>query len=154
MMLTSSAKPSEVKRSWYVLDLAQSQDALGRHATQVAKVLRGKHKPGFSTHIDTGDYVVIINTAKAKVTGSKPKKKLYQWHTGFPGGIREATFEKMLERDPNKVVYLAIKRMLPRGPLGRAMLKKLKLYSDAKHEHVAQAPKCFVEHFLTKQDDK
>ncbi len=148
MLLTTSAKPSEVEHSWYFLDLAQNQKALGRLATEVAKVLRGKHKPIFTKHVDTGDYVIVVNTAKIMVTGNKNKKKLYQWHTGFPGGIRELTFEKMLERDSNKVFRLAVKRMLPRGTLGRDMLKKLKLYSSSEHEHAAQKPMCFAEKFL------
>lgn len=147
-MLTSSTKPSDVVHEWYLLDLEKNPKAIGRIATQVAKVLRGKHKPTFTNHVDTGDYVVVVNTAKAHVTGNKNKKKLYQWHTGYPGGIREMTFEKMLERDANRVFRLAVRRMLPRGPLGRSMLKKLKLFSGPQHNHLAQSPQCFAERFL------
>lgn len=153
MLLTSSAKPSEVEHAWYILDLENNQQALGRLATEVARVLRGKHKAIFTNHVDTGDYVVVINTEKAMVTGKKSKNKLYHWHTGYPGGIKEMTFEKMLERDANRVFRLAVKRMLPRGPLGRAMLKKLKLYSGAAHEHMAQKPACFAEKFLNKEEN-
>jgi large subunit ribosomal protein L13 len=146
--LTASAKPSEVVQDWYLLDLNKNQKALGRLATEVARVLRGKHKPSFTSHVDTGDYVIVTNTAMAHVTGNKNKKKLYQWHTGYPGGIREVTFEKMLDRNSNRVFRLAVKRMLPKGPLGDSMLKKLKLYSGDEHSHTAQQPKCFAEKFL------
>lgn len=147
-MLTASTKPSEVVHQWYLLDLEKNPKALGRLATEIAKVLRGKHKPTFTKHVDTGDYVVVVNTAKTVVTGKKSKNKLYNWHTGYPGGIREMTFEKMLERDSNRVFRLAVRRMLPKGPLGRSMLKKLKLYSGSQHEHAAQNPQCFAEKFL------
>lgn len=152
MILTASAKPSEVKRQWYVLDLDQNQKPLGRLATEIATVLRGKHKAEFTPHVDTGDYIVVVNTDKVRVTGNKSKKKLYHWHTGYPGGIKEMTFEKMVQRDANKVLRLAVKRMLPRGPLGREMLKKLKLFRGSEHDHNAQAPTCFAEKFFKNED--
>ena len=152
MRLTASTRSCDVEQAWYVLDLAENQIPLGRLATQVAMVLRGKHKSIFTPNADTGDYVVVTNTAATMVTGSKSKKKLYQWHTGYPGGIREVTFEKMLERDSNRVFRLAVKRMLPKGPLGREMLKKLKLYSSSEHQHMAQKPVCFAEKFLNTED--
>ena len=138
MRVTASPKPGQIDQSWYVLDLAQTDISLGRVATALARVLMGKHKPAYAEHVDIGDYVVVLNTAQATVTGNKRQGKVYNWHTGYPGGIKEATFDEMVARDPNKVLRLAVKRMLPKGPRGRAMLKKLKLFAANDHHHQAQ----------------
>lgn len=137
-MSTYSAKPESVKRDWFVVDAAGK--TLGRLATEVATRLRGKHKPVYTPHVDTGDYVVIINAEKVAVTGKKASDKMYYHHTGFPGGIKEASFEKLIARKPEKVIELAVKGMLPRNPLGRAMFRKLKVYAGAEHPHTAQQP--------------
>lgn len=137
-MSTYSAKPESVKRDWFVVDAAGK--TLGRLATEVATRLRGKHKPVYTPHVDTGDYVVIINAEKVAVTGKKASDKMYYHHTGFPGGIKEASFEKLIERKPEKVIELAVKGMLPRNPLGRAMYRKLKVYAGSEHPHAAQQP--------------
>lgn len=138
-MKTFSAKPHEVRRDWYVIDATDK--VLGRLATEVARRLRGKHKPEYTPHVDTGDYIVIVNADKLKVTGQKAAQKMYFRHTGFPGGIRETTFEKLHARFPSRVVEKAVKGMLPKGPLGYAMIKKLKIYAGPEHPHVAQQPK-------------
>lgn len=138
MRVTASPKPGQVDQCWYILDLANVETSLGRVATEVARVLMGKHKPFYAQHVDIGDYVVVVNTAKAQVTGNKAQGKLYNWHTGYPGGIKEATFNEMIAKDANKVFRLAVKRMLPKGPRGKDMLKKLKLFQDGSHKHQAQ----------------
>lgn len=143
MRVTASPKPGQVEQCWYLVDLAQNTTSLGRVATQVARVLMGKHKPFYAEHVDIGDYVVVVNTAHATVTGNKRQGKIYNWHTGYPGGIKEATFDEMIDRDPNKVFRLAVKRMLPKGPRGKSMLEKLKLYADGSHKHQAQQLKEF-----------
>ena len=138
-MKTFVAKPETVKRDWYVID-AEGK-TLGRLATEVARRLRGKHKPEYTPHVDTGDYIVIVNAEKVAVTGNKAQNKMYYSHTGFPGGIKSISFEKLIAKKPEMVIQKAVKGMLPRGPLGRAMFRKLKVYAGAEHNHVAQQPK-------------
>ncbi len=138
MSKTFVAKENQVKRTWYLVDA--SNKVLGRIATRVAILLRGKHKAIYTPHLDTGDGVIIINAAKIKVTGRKLKEKVYRRYSGYPGGLREVTLENMLKRSPVTVFELAVKRMLPSGPLGTKMLKKLKVYADDKHPHKPQNP--------------
>ena len=138
-MKTFSAKPLEVTRDWYVVD--GNDKVLGRLATEIAARLRGKHKPEFTPHVDTGDYIVVINASKMKMSGNKALDKRYFRHTGYPGGIIETTFGKMQERFPGRALEIAVKGMLPKGPLGYAMIKKLKIYADDQHPHTAQQPK-------------
>jgi large subunit ribosomal protein L13 len=137
-MKTYSAKPQNVEHNWLLVD-AEGQ-TLGRIATEIATRLRGKHKPEYTPHVDTGDFVVVINAEKVRVTGNKAKDKMYHHHTGFPGGLKSFSFEKLIDRAPDRVLKLAIKGMLPRTPLGRAMLKKLKVYAGNEHPHAAQQP--------------
>ena len=137
-MKTISAKAETVQRSWYLID-AEGQ-TLGRLATEVARRLRGKHKTEYTPHVDTGDYIVVVNAEKVIVTGRKASDKTYYRHTGHPGGLKEATFTQMIERSPAKVIELAVKGMLPRNPLGRAMYRKLKVYAGQEHPHDAQQP--------------
>ena len=132
------AKPEEVERKWYVVD-AEGQ-TLGRLASKVAAILRGKNKPTFTPHVDCGDYVIVINAEKVAVTGKKRQEKIYKRHTGYPGGLRELTFEQLLEKHPEEVVKHAIKGMMPTGKLGRQMYKKLKVYAGPEHKHEAQKP--------------
>jgi large subunit ribosomal protein L13 len=132
------AKKEDVKRQWYLLDAKDK--ILGRLATKAAVLLRGKHKPIFTPHVDTGDGVIVINAAKIKVTGRKLKQKIYRRYSGYPGGLREVYLETMLAKKPTMVIRLAIERMLPSGPLGRQIVKKLKVYADDKHPHTAQNP--------------
>ncbi len=138
-MKTFSAKSHEVKRDWFILDA--SGQVLGRVAAEIARRLRGKHKPEFTPHVDTGDYIVVVNAEKLRVTGNKAKDKLYHRHTTYPGGIRTTNFEKMQAKHPERVLQLAVKGMLPKGPLGYAMIKKMKVYAGAEHPHSAQQPK-------------
>ncbi|MDO5687157.1 MAG: 50S ribosomal protein L13 [Neisseria sp.] len=138
-MKTFSAKPHEVKREWYVVD-AQDK-VLGRLAAEIARRLRGKHKPEYTPHVDTGDYIVVINADKIRVTGNKAEGKIYYRHTGFPGGLLERTFSQFQDKHPERVLETAVKGMLPKGPLGYAMIKKLKVYAGAEHNHAAQQPK-------------
>jgi large subunit ribosomal protein L13 len=138
-MKTFSAKPHEVKRDWYVVDATNM--VLGRLATELARRLRGKHKPEFTPHVDTGDYLVVVNSAKIRVTGRKAQNKRYYRHSGYPGGVSETTFEKMQSRFPTRALEIAVKGMLPKGPLGYAMFRKLKVYSGGDHPHVSQQPK-------------
>ena len=138
-MKTYSAKPSDIKRDWYVVD---AQDKiLGRLATEVAAILRGKHKPQFTPHIDTGDFVIVVNAEKVKVTGKKLEQKIYYRHSGYFGGLKEESLEKVLAEKPEQAVMRAVKGMLPGNKLGRAMLKKLKVYAGGEHPHAAQTPK-------------
>ncbi len=137
-MKTFSAKPETVKRDWYIVDATGL--TLGRLATQVASRLRGKHKPEYTPHVDTGDYIVIVNAEKIHVTGNKVQDKLYYSHTGFPGGLKTINFEKLNQRAPERIIELAVKGMLPRNPLGRAMYRKMKVYAGAAHPHAAQQP--------------
>lgn len=137
-MKTISAKPESVVHDWYVID-AEGK-TLGRMAAEIASRLRGKHKPEYTPHVDTGDYIIVINAEKVCVTGKKAKDKLYYHHTGFVGGIKSTSFEKLIAKAPERPIEIAVKGMLPRGPLGRAMLKKLKVYAGAVHPHTAQQP--------------
>lgn len=137
-MKTFVAKPAEVKRDWYVID-AEGK-TLGRMATEIARRLRGKHKPEYTPHADTGDYIVVINADKVHVTGNKRQDKIYYRHTGYPGGLKQANFDIMINNFPERVVEIAVKGMLPKGPLGRAMYTKLKVYAGAEHPHAAQQP--------------
>jgi large subunit ribosomal protein L13 len=138
-MKTFVAKPAEVKRDWYIVD-AEGQ-TLGRLATEIARRLRGKHKAEFTPHVDTGDYIVVINAEKVHVTGRKAKDKQYYRHTGYPGGLKSMSFEKLVAHKGESPIELAVKGMVPRTPLGRAMLKKLKVYTGSEHPHTAQQPK-------------
>jgi large subunit ribosomal protein L13 len=138
-MKTFSAKTHEVQRDWFVVDA--DNKVLGRLASEIARRLRGKHKPEFTPHVDTGDYIVVVNAGKMRVTGTKDLDKKYYRHSGFPGGIYETTFAKMQERFPGRALEKAVKGMLPKGPLGYAMIKKMKIYAGADHPHEAQQPK-------------
>jgi large subunit ribosomal protein L13 len=138
-MKTFSAKPLEVERDWFVVDA--SNKVLGRLASEVARRLRGKHKPIYTPHVDTGDYIVVVNVDKLRVTGSKFEDKKYYRHSGYPGGIYETSFRQMQGRFPGRVLEKAVRGMLPKGPLGYAMLKKLKCYAGDAHPHAAQQPK-------------
>ena len=137
-MRTFSAKPHEVRRDWYVVD-AEGR-TLGRLATEIARRLRGKHKPEYTPHVDTGDYIVVINAEKVRVTGNKLKDKMYHRFTGYVGNLKSESLETLLDRAPERVLELAVKGMLPRTPLGRVMLKKLKVVRGAEHPHQAQQP--------------
>ncbi|GAA0656235.1 MULTISPECIES: 50S ribosomal protein L13 [Rheinheimera] len=137
-MKTFTAKPESVQRDWFVVDATGK--TLGRIATEIALRLRGKHKPEYTPHVDTGDYIIVVNADKVTVTGNKAKNKMYYSHSGFPGGIKEINFEKLLVKKPEMVLEAAVKGMLPKGPLGRAMFRKLKVYAGAEHQHAAQQP--------------
>ncbi len=137
-MKTFSAKPESVKRDWYVVDA--DGKTLGRLATEIASRLRGKHKPEYTPHVDTGDYIIVVNCEKIAVTGAKRTDKTYYHHTGFIGGIKSITFDKLLEKAPEQIIEKAVKGMLPKGPLGRAMFRKLKVYAGTEHQHAAQQP--------------
>jgi large subunit ribosomal protein L13 len=138
MMQTVSIRGNDVSRKWYVVD-AESK-VLGRLASEVAKILRGKHKPIYTPHVDTGDYVIIVNADKVVLTGNKWSQKLYRWHTGYPGGLREISAARLHQRRPQRLVELAIRGMLPKTKLGRAMFRKLKVYTSNTHPHAAQKP--------------
>ncbi len=138
-MTTVSAKPAEVRRDWYVVD-AEGK-TLGRMASEIARRLKGKHKPIYTPHVDTGDYVVVVNAEKIRVTGNKMKDKMYYHHTGYIGNLKSVSLEKMLDNAPERVLESAVKGMLPRNPLGRAMLSKLRVYAGPEHGHQAQQPK-------------
>ena len=137
-MKTFVAKPESVQREWFVVDA--DGKTLGRIATEIAARLRGKHKAEYTPHVDTGDYIVVINAEKVQVTGNKAKGKIYYSHTGFPGGIKDISFEKLIIKKPEMVLEKAVKGMLPRGPLGREMFRKLKVYAGPEHKHAAQQP--------------
>lgn len=137
-MKTFSAKPAEVTRDWYVIDAAGK--TLGRMATEIALRLKGKHKPEYTPHVDTGDYIVVINAEKVVVTGKKTTDKLYRSYTGYVGGLKEISFDKLQQRAPERIIEIAVKGMLPKNPLGRAMYKKLKVYAGSEHQHAAQQP--------------
>ena len=137
-MKTFTARPDAIQRGWYVVDA--SGQVLGRLASEIARRLRGKHKPEFTPHVDTGDYIVVVNAEKLRVTGRKNQNKIYYRHTTYPGGIRSDTFAKLQARQPERVLKLAVKGMLPKGPLGYAMLKKMKVYTGGSHPHSAQQP--------------
>ncbi len=138
-MKTFSAKGHEVKRDWLVVDA--SNQVLGRLATEIARRLRGKHKAEYTPHVDTGDYIIVTNAEKVTVTGRKFKNKMYHHHTGYVGGIKSVTFEKMQGKNPVKIIELAVKGMLPKNPLGREMYRKMKVYVGSEHPHTAQQPK-------------
>ena len=138
MMKTFSAKAAEVKREWLLVDA--DGKTLGRLATEIASRLKGKHKPEYTPHVDTGDYVVVINADKVTVTGNKKSDKVYYRHTGYIGGIKSVSFDKLQNSFPERIIEKAVKGMLPRNPLGRAMYKKLKVYAGAEHPHTAQQP--------------
>jgi large subunit ribosomal protein L13 len=138
-MKTFSAKPHEIRHDWFVVDATDK--VLGRLAAEIALRLRGKHKPEFTPHVDTGDFIVVVNAGRIRVTGNKPQDKKYFRHSGYPGGIYETNFEKMQSRFPGRALEKAVKGMLPKGPLGYAMIKKLKVYAEATHPHTAQQPK-------------
>src|SRR4051812_40492397 len=137
-MTTFSAKPKDIKRDWYLVDA--DGKVLGRLAAEIARRLRGKHKPEFTPHVDTGDFIIVINAEKLRVTGAKAQDKKYFRHTGFPGGIYERTFTEMQAKCPERLLEKAVKGMLPKGPLGYAMLSKLKVYQGGQHPHSAQQP--------------
>ena len=138
-MKTFSAKAHEVKRDWYVVDA--SDLVLGRLATEIARRLRGKHKAEYTPHVDTGDYIVVTNAEKVTVTGRKFKEKMYYNHSGFPGGIKSISFDKLQQKNPISIIERAVKGMLPKNPLGREMYRKLKVYVGNEHPHTAQQPK-------------
>lgn len=137
-MKTFSAKPAEVKRQWFVVD-AEGK-TLGRLATEIARRLRGKHKPEYTPHVDTGDYIVVVNAEKVRVTGNKTQDKMYHHHTGYIGNLKSINFEKLQQKAPERIIQLAVKGMMPKGPLGRAMQRKLKVYAGPNHGHAAQQP--------------
>ena len=137
-MKTFSAKPAEVKRDWLLVDA--SDKTLGRLASEIATRLRGKHKPIYTPHVDTGDYIVVVNAEKVRTTGNKELAKTYYRHSGYPGGLKETTLQKMRESRPERVLELAVKGMLPKNALGRAMFKKLKVYTGDEHPHASQQP--------------
>lgn len=138
-MKTLSARPQDVEHDWYVVD-AENQ-TLGRLAAAVARRLRGKHKASYTPHVDTGDYIVVVNADKVRVTGKKQTDKIYYRYSGYPGGIKAARFEEMIAKHPERVIEKAVKGMLPRNPLGRAVFRKLKVYAGSEHPHSAQQPK-------------
>ena len=138
-MKTFNAKPESVKRDWYVVDATGK--TLGRLATEIASRLRGKHKPEYTPHVDTGDYIIVINAENVVATGNKELNKMYHRHTGYPGGLKSMTLEKLRERAPERILEKAVKGMLPKNPLGRAMYRKLKVYAGGEHAHAAQQPK-------------
>ena len=140
-MKTFSAKPAEVRRDWYVVDA--SGKTLGRLSTEIARRLRGKHKPVYTPHVDTGDYIVVVNAEKIRVTGNKLKQKKHYTHSGYSGGLREISYEKLLEQKPEFPVRKAVRGMLPKNRLGRKLLKKLKVYAGPDHPHTAQTPQPF-----------
>ncbi|HET7307736.1 MAG TPA: 50S ribosomal protein L13 [Gammaproteobacteria bacterium] len=137
-MTTFSAKPAEVRRDWYVVDAAGK--TLGRLSTEIARRLRGKHKPVYTPHVDTGDYIVVVNAEKVHVTGNKRADKMYYHHTGYIGHMKSISLEKLLAKAPERVIEEAVRGMLPKNPLGRAMFKKLKVYAGSEHKHTAQQP--------------
>jgi len=138
MQKTYMAKADEVERKWYIIDA--SGKTLGRMASEIARILRGKHKPIYTPHIDTGDYVVVVNAEKVKVTGKKRQNKIYYHHTGYPGGLKVISYDKLLEKKPERIIETAVKGMLPHNRLGRKMYKKLKVYTGPNHPHQAQKP--------------
>ncbi|MCC6301824.1 MAG: 50S ribosomal protein L13 [Gammaproteobacteria bacterium] len=138
-MKTFSARNETVKRDWYVIDAAGK--TVGRLATEIANRLRGKHKAEYTPHVDTGDHIVVVNAAKVRMTGNKAKDKIYHHHTGYVGNLKSATFEEMLAKHPERVIEIAVRGMMPKNPLGRAMFRKLHIYAGDAHRHAAQQPK-------------
>ena len=141
-MSTFSAKPTDIKHDWYVVDAEDR--VLGRLASQVAQILRGKHKPIYTPHMDTGDFVVIINAEKVRLTGNKAESKSYFRHTGYPGGTRTTSYKQMMDKYPERIIQKAVKGMVPHNRLGRQIMKKLKVYVGPNHEHEAQQPKPLI----------
>ena len=137
-MKTISVKKESVTREWYLVDATNK--TLGRLSTEIAKRLRGKHKPEYTPHVDTGDYIIVVNAEKVKVTGNKMTDKIYYHHTGYPGGIKSITFDKLIERAPEQIIEKAVKGMMPKNKLSRSMLTKLKVYAGSEHPHAAQQP--------------
>ncbi|WP_101757597.1 50S ribosomal protein L13 [Oceanicoccus sp. KOV_DT_Chl] len=137
-MKTFSAKPDSVQRDWFVVDA--DGKTLGRLATEIAHRLRGKHKAEYTPHVDTGDYIVVVNAEKIQVTGNKAKDKMYYRHTGYVGNLKSISFDKLIDKAPESVIEIAVKGMMPHNPLGRTMLKKLKVYAGSEHPHAAQQP--------------
>ena len=137
-MKTYMAKPAEISRKWYVIDAKDKN--LGRMASEIASILRGKNKPIFTPHADTGDFVIVINASEVALTGNKLEQKMYRYHTGYPGGLKEIKYRDMIAKKPEKVIELAVKGMLPKNSLGRTMYKKLFVYAGPEHEHTAQKP--------------
>ena len=137
-MKTISAKKESVTRSWYVVDATDK--TLGRLSTEIANRLRGKHKPEFTPHVDTGDYIVVVNAEKVKVTGNKTTDKIYHHHTGYPGGIKSITFDKLIDKAPERIIEKAVKGMMPKNKLSNSMMSKLKIYAGSEHPHTAQQP--------------
>ncbi len=137
-MVTVSAKPAQVQRNWYLVDATDK--ALGRMASEIAGRLKGKHKPIYTPHVDTGDYIIVINAEKVRVTGSKMEDKMYHRYTGYVGGLKSMSLKEMKAKHPERVIEKAVKGMLPKNPLGRAMFRKLKVYAGSEHKHVAQQP--------------
>ena len=137
-MTTYSAKPADIKRAWFLVNA--SGKTLGRLSSEIAHRLRGKHKPGYTPHMDCGDYIVVINAKDIKVTGKKYTDKVYYHHSGYPGGIKSITFDKLIKKKPERIIETAVKGMLPKGPLGRQMYSKLKVYAGADHKHTSQQP--------------
>lgn len=140
-MKSYMAKPEEIEKKWYVID-AEGK-VLGRLATEVASILRGKHKPIYTPHVDTGDFVIVINADKVKLTGKKLEQKKYYYHSGYPGGLKSVSYNRMMEENPEKAIELAVKGMMPKNKLGRQMFKKLKVYSGPEHKHEAQQPELY-----------
>ncbi|ACL25854.1 MULTISPECIES: 50S ribosomal protein L13 [Chloroflexus] len=141
-MKTYHQKPSEVQRDWYVIDA--SGKVLGRLATQISTLLRGKHKPTFTPSIDGGDFVIVVNAEKIVLTGRKPEQKIYYRHSGYPGGLKEIPYKMMLAKHPERILRLAVKRMLPKNRMGRRLLSKLRIYAGPNHPHAAQQPKPYI----------
>ncbi|CCQ93517.1 ribosomal protein L13 [[Clostridium] ultunense Esp] len=140
-MKSYMAKPNEIERKWYLID-AEGK-VLGRLASEVASILRGKNKPIYTPHVDTGDFVIIINADKVKLTGKKLDQKQYRYHTGYPGGLKSVPYRRMMSKNPEKAIQLAVKGMLPKNSLGRQMFRKLKVYSGPEHNHEAQKPEIY-----------
>ena len=147
MRTTYMANPKDIKRSWYIIDAAGRP--LGKTATEAARILRGKHKPEYTPHVDTGDHVIIINAKDVVLTGRKAEQKVYYRHSGYPGGLKTISFKTMLERQPEKIFHHAVRGMLPHNRLGRAMLKKLRVYKDDQHNQQAQKPKLWQQESLS-----
>lgn len=150
MQSTYMARPQDVTREWYVIDATGVP--LGRLASEIARILRGKHKPIFTPHVDTGDHVIVVNAEKVALTGDKLKKKMYYWHTGYPGGLRAISAERLLQTRPERMIELAVRRMLPRTRLGRRQFRKLHVYRGAQHPHEAQRPKEWPLTWARRQD--
>jgi large subunit ribosomal protein L13 len=138
-MKTFTATPADIRHDWYVIDAKDK--TLGRLASEIARRLRGKHKPEYTPHMDTGDYIVVINASQVRITGNKAKDKMYYSHSEYPGGIKSISFNKLIEKKPELIIENAVKGMLPKGPLGREMFRKLRVYPGADHKHTAQQPR-------------